>query len=511
MRPPPDPDRVIALTVVDRQVVAHDQDVVALTLAATDGRPLPRWHPGAHLDIHLPSGRLRQYSLCGRPRRHADTYRIAVRRIGDGGGGSIEVHDELSVGATVTTHGPRNAFPLTVPGYGSPTQRFRFIAGGIGITPILPMLALAERLGVDWSMVYAGRSRDSLPFIDEVTPLRRSHRDPHRRRERRADRRGTPRRLRRRHHRLRVRPRADVDGRPRRAGRTRQRRAAFRAVRRATGRRRPRVHGVDRFDRPGSRGRRRRDAADGVATRRTSRRPTHASRGSAAPAGRGWWPEQSTTATHCSPSRSARRHDAGLHFASRERGATHSRFVARLYYSAMPLAAGQTFAGYTIVRLLGSGGMGEVYLAEHPRLPRRDALKVLRNDVCADEEYRRDSTGSRLAATLWHPHIVGVHDRGDVDGQIWISMDYVDGTDAGELLRDRYPKGMPKRGSARTSSTGGRRGARLRACAGPAAPRRQARQHHADRLRAAGERRFCWATSVLRAGSTTTATSPRRI
>src|SRR6185436_9855205 len=67
------------------------------------------------------------------------------------------------------TNGPRNAFPLTVPGYGSPARRFRFIAGGIGITPILPMLGLAERLGIDWSMVYAGRSRDSIPFLDEVT------------------------------------------------------------------------------------------------------------------------------------------------------------------------------------------------------------------------------------------------------------------------------------------------------------------------------------------------------
>ena len=111
----------------------------------------------------------------------------------------------------------------------------------------------------------------------------------------------------------------------------------------------------------------------------------------------------------------------------------------------MPLAAGQTFAGYTIVRLLGAGGMGEVYLAEHPRLPRRDALKVLPADVCADSEYRqRFNREADLAATLWNPHIIGVHDRGDVDGQIWISMDYVDGTDAGELLRERYPKGMPK-------------------------------------------------------------------
>ena len=168
VKTPPETDRVIALSVVDRRVVAHDQDVVALTMAAADGRPLPRWHPGAHLDVHLPSGRVRQYSLCGRP-DDTDTYRIAVRRIVGGGGGSIEVHDELPVGATVATHGPRNAFPLTVPGYGSPARRFRFIAGGIGITPILPMLARAERLGVEWSMVYAGRSRDSLPFIDEVS------------------------------------------------------------------------------------------------------------------------------------------------------------------------------------------------------------------------------------------------------------------------------------------------------------------------------------------------------
>ncbi len=160
-------ERSITLTVLDRRVVAHDQDVVALTLAAADGAPLPRWRPGAHLDIHLPSGRVRQYSLCGDPVRR-DVYRIAVRRIPEGGGGSVEVHDVLRAGAHVTTGGPRNAFPLSVPGYGSPTQRVRFVAGGIGITPILPMLGAAEHLGVDWSLVYAGRSRHSLPFLDEV-------------------------------------------------------------------------------------------------------------------------------------------------------------------------------------------------------------------------------------------------------------------------------------------------------------------------------------------------------
>jgi serine/threonine protein kinase, bacterial len=100
----------------------------------------------------------------------------------------------------------------------------------------------------------------------------------------------------------------------------------------------------------------------------------------------------------------------------------------------MPLADGATFAGYTIVRLRGSGGMGEVYLAQHPRLPRRDALKVLPMSVSADTEYReRFNREADIAATLWHPHIVGVHDRGEFDGQIWISMDYVEGTDAARL------------------------------------------------------------------------------
>jgi serine/threonine-protein kinase len=109
-----------------------------------------------------------------------------------------------------------------------------------------------------------------------------------------------------------------------------------------------------------------------------------------------------------------------------------------------PFDAGTIFAGYTIVRRLGSGGMGEVYLARHPRLPRQDALKVLRPEVSADGEYReRFHREADIAATLFHPHIVGVHDRGEFERQLWISMDYVDGTDAGRLQHDRYPEGMP--------------------------------------------------------------------
>lgn len=110
----------------------------------------------------------------------------------------------------------------------------------------------------------------------------------------------------------------------------------------------------------------------------------------------------------------------------------------------MPLSGGQRFAGYRVVRLLGSGGMGEVYLAEHPRLPRYNALKVLPAEVSADSDYRaRFHREADLASKLWHPNIVSVHDRGEYDGQLWISMDFVDGVDAARLVAERFSSGMP--------------------------------------------------------------------
>ena len=110
----------------------------------------------------------------------------------------------------------------------------------------------------------------------------------------------------------------------------------------------------------------------------------------------------------------------------------------------MALEAGQVFAGYEIVGTLGVGGMGEVYLGQHPRLPRRDALKVLRGTVIEDQEYRqRFIREADIVAGLSHPNIVSVHDRGEADGQLWIAMDYIDGTDAGKLLAEKYPGGMP--------------------------------------------------------------------
>ncbi|WP_333619566.1 PDR/VanB family oxidoreductase [Dietzia sp.] len=124
---------------------------------------LPSWRPGAHLDLFLPSGLQRSYSLNGDVDDRS-TYRIAVRRIPDGDGGSKEMHS-LSEGDTLTIRGPRNAFPF------HDTDSYLFVAGGIGITPILPMIRHAARNGAEWRLAYLGRSRDSLPFLDELAEL----------------------------------------------------------------------------------------------------------------------------------------------------------------------------------------------------------------------------------------------------------------------------------------------------------------------------------------------------
>ncbi|HZU46299.1 MAG TPA: serine/threonine-protein kinase, partial [Mycobacterium sp.] len=110
----------------------------------------------------------------------------------------------------------------------------------------------------------------------------------------------------------------------------------------------------------------------------------------------------------------------------------------------MPLAPGSTFAGYTIVRMLGTGGTGEVYLAQHPTLPRQDALKVLPRSMTADRKFReRFHRETEIATTLYHPHIVEVCGRGEFDGQLWIAMEYLDGINAAQLMREQFPAGMP--------------------------------------------------------------------
>ncbi|MEW2568491.1 PDR/VanB family oxidoreductase [Streptomyces sp. NPDC047070] len=149
------------LVVVTRNLAADG--VLALTLRHPLGEELPGWEPGAHIDVILGPGLERQYSLCGNPAdRHE--WRVAVLREPGGRGGSAHVHEQLEAGGKVRVRGPRNHFALL------PSPRYLFVAGGIGITPILPMLAAAEAAGADWTLLYGGRTRDSMAFSQELRP-----------------------------------------------------------------------------------------------------------------------------------------------------------------------------------------------------------------------------------------------------------------------------------------------------------------------------------------------------
>jgi ferredoxin-NADP reductase len=147
------------LVVARRETVATD--VVALTLADPAGRPLPGWTPGAHIDLVLNETLTRQYSLCG-SLRDRDSFRIGVLRGTKSGGGSQLVHDVLNEASKVRVRGPRNHFALI------DAPRYIFIAGGIGITPLLPMIESADRRGVPWTLDYGGRQRTSMAFLDEL-------------------------------------------------------------------------------------------------------------------------------------------------------------------------------------------------------------------------------------------------------------------------------------------------------------------------------------------------------
>ena len=145
-----------------RQVRLEAEDVLSFDFEALHGA-LPAWTPGAHVDLHLPSGRERQYSLCSRP--DDPFWRIAVLHQPDGRGGSREVHAALRPGQVATLGLPRNTFRM------ARAERLVFVAGGIGITPILPMAEAAEAAGVDWHLHYCGRSRGRMAFLDRIAAL----------------------------------------------------------------------------------------------------------------------------------------------------------------------------------------------------------------------------------------------------------------------------------------------------------------------------------------------------
>ncbi|MEO9330652.1 PDR/VanB family oxidoreductase [Gordonia aurantiaca] len=159
MHAEPNADLAFTGVVTERREVADG--VVELTLAAPDGTDLPVWEPGAHIDLVLPDGLVRQYSLCGDPGDRS-SYRVAILREPEGRGGSRWLHDELTAGTQLGIQGPRNHFPL----HSSP--RYLFIAGGIGVTPLLPMVRAAEAAGADWRMVYGGRSAATMSYQDEL-------------------------------------------------------------------------------------------------------------------------------------------------------------------------------------------------------------------------------------------------------------------------------------------------------------------------------------------------------
>ena len=154
------------MTVYEAELVVGSREfaadgVLALTLRHPLGEDLPAWEPGAHVDVVLGPELERQYSLCGDPADRS-VWRIAVLREPQGRGGSAHVHEQLGQGDKVKVRGPRNHFRL------ESAPRYRFVAGGIGITPILPMLAAAEAAGAEWSLLYGGRTRDSLAFTEEL-------------------------------------------------------------------------------------------------------------------------------------------------------------------------------------------------------------------------------------------------------------------------------------------------------------------------------------------------------
>ena len=133
--------------------------VVSLTLVDPDGNPLPAWEPGAHLDLVLGDGLIRQYSLCGDVQDRS-RLQIAVLREPASRGGSSHVHDELAVGDLVAVKGPRNNFPLV------DAPAYLFVAGGIGITPLKPMIAEVDERGAEWTLLFGGRTAAGMAFGD---------------------------------------------------------------------------------------------------------------------------------------------------------------------------------------------------------------------------------------------------------------------------------------------------------------------------------------------------------
>ncbi|NMO04563.1 oxidoreductase [Gordonia sp. TBRC 11910] len=157
-------ETVVRETEFDLRISALDRvsdGVLSIELTPLDDSALPAWTPGAHVDLILGPDLVRQYSLSGDPADHG-RWRVAVLLTPDSRGGSRAVHENLTVGDTIRVRGPRNHFVLAA------APSYEFVAGGIGITPILPMIAEAQAAGASWRLHYGGRTRASMAFTDEL-------------------------------------------------------------------------------------------------------------------------------------------------------------------------------------------------------------------------------------------------------------------------------------------------------------------------------------------------------
>ena len=137
------------------------EDVLEITLVHPDGETLPAWTPGAHIDLILTPELTRQYSLCSSP-ADADRFTVGILNAPDSRGGSRFVHENIKVGSKLNIRGPRNHFALL------DSPKYIFIAGGIGITPMMPMIAEAEAAGAEWTLLYGGRSEASMAYRDRL-------------------------------------------------------------------------------------------------------------------------------------------------------------------------------------------------------------------------------------------------------------------------------------------------------------------------------------------------------
>lgn len=154
---PSDRDMTALIKTIIINRTTEADDVISLTLRRADLHPLPNWGPGAHVDLILPNGTIRQYSLCSDP-RNLDTYSIAVLKQPLGKGGSVAVHELMQVGSTVMISAPRNRFPLVA------ADSYLLVAGGIGITPLLAMARELDRTDRLWRLIYGGRTSSSMAF-----------------------------------------------------------------------------------------------------------------------------------------------------------------------------------------------------------------------------------------------------------------------------------------------------------------------------------------------------------